>query len=123
MPKSNPFVEFVLESLMPLAQLGGDDVRAKAMFGGWNVSLGGITFGLIVDDVLYLKVDDTNKPDFVRDGLEPFTYDAKGKTMEMSYRRAPDLLEDWEQFEPWVVNALRAARDAKRPKRPAKTKT
>jgi DNA transformation protein and related proteins len=122
MPKSDPFVEFVLESLMPLKQLGNDNLRARAMFGGWNLSLGGVTFGLIADGVLYLKVDDTNKPDFVRNGLEAFTYDAKGKTMEMSYRRAPDFLEDWAQLEPWVAGAIRAAREAKRPKRAAKPK-
>jgi DNA transformation protein len=122
MPKSNPFVEFVLECLAPLTKHGDDDVRARAMFGGWNVSLDGITFGLIVDDVLYLKVDDINKPDFVRDDLEPFTYDAKGKLMEMSYRRAPDLLEDWERFEPWVTGALLAARRAKHAKRPSKAR-
>lgn len=117
MPKSNPFVEFVLESLSELGP-----VKARAMFGGWNVSIDGLTFGLIVDDVLYLKVDDTNKPDFVHQDLEAFTYDARGKRMEMSYRRAPDFLEDWERFEPWAVGAIIAARRSKRPKPSAKAK-
>ncbi len=117
MPKTSPFVEFVLESLNPLGP-----VRAKAMFGGWNVSIDGLTFGLVVAEVLYLKVDALNKPDFVRDDLEAFSYEAGDRRVEMSYRRAPDCLEDWERFEPWATAALEAARRAKRPKVPSKTK-
>ena len=118
MPKTSPYVEFVLESLNPLGP-----VRARAMFGGWNVSIDGLTFGLVVADVLYLKVDALNKPDFLRDDLEAFSYEAGDKCVEMSYRRAPDFLEDWERFELWATAALEAARRAKRPKGSSKVRT
>jgi DNA transformation protein len=118
MPKpKDPFVAFVEETLAPLG-----NVRCRAMFGGWNVALDGVTFGLIADDLLYLKVDATNRPDFERDNLEPFVYLKDGQPMAMSYHRAPDVLDDWERIEPWVVGALEAAHRARANARPKSTR-
>lgn len=111
MAKSSIFVQYILECLNPLGS-----VTARAMFGGYNVALDGLTFGLIADDVLYLKVDMHNLETFTGAGLEPFTFDKQGEAVVMSYRQAPDLLEDWDAFEPWVMGALEAARRAKKPK-------
>ncbi len=78
-------------------------------------------FGLIADDMLYLKVDATNRPDFERDNLEPFVYPKDGQPMAMSDHRAPDVLDDWERIEPWVVGALEAAHRAGAKARPKST--
>ena len=111
MAKSSAFVNYVLECLNPLGS-----VTARAMFGVYNLALDGLTFGMVADDVLYLKVDAQNLKTFSNANLEPFIYDKQGEPMAMSYRQAPDLLEDWSAFEPWVKGALEAGRRAKKPK-------
>ena len=101
-------IEEVLQAVGPV------DVRA--MFGGHGVFLDGVMFGLIADEVLYLKVDDGNRGRFKDAGLDAFIYAARGRSMQLSYHRAPDLLEDWDALEPWVAGALEASRRAKRPR-------
>jgi DNA transformation protein and related proteins len=88
-------------------------VKTRAMFGGHNVSLEGVTFGLIVDNILYLKVDDTNRKSFEDADLVPFSYSKKdGTRTSMSYHQVPDCLDDWQALRPWVEGALAAARRA-----------
>jgi len=96
-------------------------ISVRAMFGGYGVYLDDAMFGLIADDVLYLKVDGENRDAFVAAGLEPFVYAGKHRPMEMSYHRAPEPLEDWDRLAPWVdgaIAAARRARAARRPRRP-----
>ncbi len=111
MAKSSAFVEYILECLNPFG-----NVTARRMFGGRNVALNGLTFGLIFDDVLYLKTDAQTLETFTSANLEPFTFYKQGELVSTSYLQAPDLLEDWDAFEPWVMGALEAARRAKKPK-------
>jgi DNA transformation protein and related proteins len=69
-------------------------VAIKRMFGGGGVFLDGMMFGLVVDDVLFLKADDGNRFMFEAEGMGPFVYAAKGKSVTMSYWRAPERLYD-----------------------------
>jgi DNA transformation protein len=67
-------------------------------------------FALIADDVLYLKADECNRPEFEGAGSEPFTYEAKGRRTIMAYWRAPDdAMESRELMAPWARSALDAA--------------
>jgi DNA transformation protein len=119
-PKSNDFVTYVLDMLAPLGR-----VTSRAMFGGHNVALDGLTFGIIIGDVLFLKTDAENRPAFASLGLEPFSYQKKsGEVTAMSYFAAPDCLDDWDALEPYARGALAAAKRAKvpKPKRPAAKK-
>ena len=111
--RSAEFAGLVEEVLQPAGP-----VRLRAMFGGYGVYLDDAMFGLIADDVLYLKVDDENRPDFEAAGLGPFVYDMNGRLTTMSYHRAPEPVEQWETLEPWVTGAITAARRAKAAKRP-----
>jgi DNA transformation protein and related proteins len=109
MPKQNPFVDHVLELLTPMGE-----VRARAMFGGYGVYRGDLTIGIVVDDTLYLKVDDDNRADFEAVGSGPFVYDMKGKPMTMSYYRAPeDAMDDQDRLCQWAESAYAAAVRAK----------
>lgn len=108
MAARSEFAGLVEDALQPVGP-----VRIRAMFGGFGVFLDDVMFGLIADDVLYLKVDDVNRPDFEAAGLEPFVYRAGGRDTTMSYRRAPDDLESWPRIERWAVGALDAARRAR----------
>jgi len=67
MAVSDSYRVYVLEQLQVVGT-----VTAKAMFGGVGLYRDGMFFGLIDDDTVYLKVDDSNRADFERAGSRPF---------------------------------------------------
>ena len=85
-------------------------VQARAMFGGYGVYLDGLMFGLIAEDVLYFKVDDGNRQEYIDAGSLPFTYEGKSRPVEMSYYRVPDtLMDDPGGIAGWAERAHQAA--------------
>jgi DNA transformation protein len=89
------------------------------MFGGVGIYSGAFFFALIADDVLYFKVDDSNRTDFERRGMGPFRpYGEDGEVMQY-YEVPADLLEDPEQLRTWAEKAVAVARSkrARRPRR------
>lgn len=105
MPVSPDYLAWLCELLAPLGE-----IRSKRMFGGAGLYCDGLFFAIVVDDVLYLKADHESRAQFEREGLEPFSYEAKGKRMVMNYFRAPDeALESPELMRPWGRLALGAA--------------
>ena len=99
------FPDYVLEQLAPF---GG--VTARAMFGGNGLYKGGVMFGLISDGELYFKVDDVNRPDFEAKKSQPFTYEARGRTVALSYWFVPeDVIEDADDLRAWAAKAYDAA--------------
>jgi DNA transformation protein len=85
-------------------------VGAKRMFGGVGLYRGGVMFGLIAGDSLYLKVDDRNAAEYEARGLEPFRYDRSGRMVALSYRETPpELLDDAETLVAWSRAAWDAA--------------
>jgi DNA transformation protein len=110
MTVSQSFRTFVLEQLGRRVQ----SIRGRNMFGGVGIYAGAHFFALIADDSLYLKVDDTNRPDFEARGMDPFRpYGQSGEVMQY-YRVPEDLLEDPETLAQWAEKAIRVARQAKR---------
>src|SRR5438105_9344608 len=85
---SDTFKSFVLDQLEELG-----DVTPRSMFGGVGLYHRGIFFGIVAADVLYLKVDATNRPDYERAGMHPFKpYPNRPGTMQ--YYAVPlDVLE------------------------------
>ncbi|MEO1126036.1 MAG: TfoX/Sxy family protein [Cyanobacteria bacterium J06639_16] len=93
-------------------------VTARAMFGGYGLYVEGIMFALIAYNTLYFKVDDGNRQDFIDADMGPFTYDGKGKPIQMSYYQLPEAVyNDVTQLVSWVEKAHAAARRAKRGKK------
>jgi DNA transformation protein len=87
------------------------------MFGGYGIRCAEFPIALIIDQRLFLKVDDLTKPRFRDAGCEPFVYGEKGKPMEMSYWSAPEAAMDSPGLmQPWAMLALQAAMRAKAPK-------
>jgi DNA transformation protein len=76
------------------------------MFGGHGLYHEGLMFAIVMDQRLYLKADEVNRPEFEALGLAPFTYAMKGRDVALSYWAAPDAIFD----EPSV--AVRWARSA-----------
>ena len=93
------------------------------MFGGHALYIDGLCMALIIQDTLYLKVDDTHRALFERAGCKPFTYTAKNKDVHsLGYFTAPEeAMESPAEMLPWARRALAAA-VAKRAKAPAKKK-
>ena len=96
-------------------------IRSRRMFGGHGVYHDELMFGLVVDDVLYLKADDASSGLFRERGLGCFQYEKGGKRVEMSYYTAPEeIFDDPELARAWALRAFEAALRNKKPGRRAK---
>ena len=103
------FRSFVLDQLEDLG-----NVVPRAMFGGVGLYHRDVFFGIIAGDVLYLKVDDTNRPDYVKAGMGPFKpYPHRPSTMQY-YAVPVDVLESPGDLIAWARKAIAAARHAAR---------
>ncbi len=101
MPLSEEFTAYVLDQL---SAWGG--VSARKMFGGAGLYRDGKMFGLIADDVAYLKVDDSNREGFERAGSGPFKPYPDKPTSMSYYEVPPEVLEDPEAFVEWAERSL-----------------
>jgi len=112
-------VSHCLELLAPLGR-----TSSRRMFGGHALYIDGLCMALIIQDTLYLKVDDTSRPLFEREGCKAFTYDTKhGERHALGYFSAPEAaMESPAEMTPWARRALAAA-VAARAKAPAKKKS
>ncbi len=87
------------------------------MFGGYGIYADDVMFALSTGGDLYLKADRDTQPGFEAEGSEPFSYEAKGRRVVLSYWSVPDrLLDDADEMAIWARMALSTA------KRAAKTK-
>jgi DNA transformation protein len=115
---STEFEEFVRELFAPVAP-----VRVKRMFGGAGVFIEHgpeqVMFALVVNEVIFLKVDDTNRSDFEEEGQGPFVYETKdGKRSVMSYYEIPErFLDEPEELIPWARKAIDVALRNHKPKK------
>jgi DNA transformation protein len=104
MSVSDEYMTYVIDQL----ELVGH-VQARRMFGGAGLYLDGLFFALIADDVLYFKVDDTNRPDFKATGMGPFR-PFPDKPYVMQYYEAPvEVLENKDTLRDWAKKALLVA--------------
>ena len=79
------------------------------MFGGVGIYSGNLFFALLADDILYFKVDDSNRPDFEARDMPPFRpYGEQGEVMQY-YEVPADLLDDPEELRPWAEKSIAAA--------------
>lgn len=102
------FRDFVLDQLAGIA-----DLRARSMFGGVGLYSGEHFFGILAADVLYLKVDDATRDEFVRAGGRPFTPYPDRTASSMAYYSVPiDVLESAPDVAQWARRAIRVARAA-----------
>jgi DNA transformation protein len=99
------FIEHVLETMRPWAP-----VAARRMFGGHGLYRDGLMFALEAFDTLYLKVDPQTEPTFRAAHCEPFVYEGKGRSVQMSYWTAPpECAESASEMAHWCALAWQAA--------------
>jgi len=110
MAPTDGFKDFITDQLA-----GFGPVAIRNMFGGAGIYADGVMFGLLADDVLYLKADETSARAFAAEGMGPFTYEPAGKApVAMSYWEVPPrLLEEPDELAEWAAEAHRIARAGK----------
>ena len=114
MTVSSDFLAYVLDQL---AALNG--VSSRRMFGGAGLYCDELFFALISDDVLYLRVDDSNRADYTARGMAQFKPYADRPHSSMNYYEVPaEVLENAGEL---VVWARRSAAVAMRAPPPTKT--
>ena len=103
------FADFVVEQLD-----GCGPITTKRMFGGVGIYSGDTFFAIIDNDVLYLKVDDSTRPEFERAGSGPFRPygDERGGTMQY-YDVPVAVLEDADALCVWGRKSIAVAIAAK----------
>jgi DNA transformation protein len=125
MVASDGFAEFLRDQLAPLGR-----ITLRRMFGKAGVFCNGVMLGMVAHDTLYLRVDERNRASFGAarrdDGWgPPLTYEKKGATIDLAFRRAPErLLDEPDELVACAAAALAAARRvaARRPPSGARQK-
>lgn len=103
------FVEFLKEVF---AQFGA--IQARKMFGGYGLYFDGVMFGLVADEMLYLKADAAIAHHFEDKGLPQFSYNKGDKLIKMSYYLAPEeIYDDPEAATAWAKRSFEVAYRAK----------
>jgi DNA transformation protein len=106
------YVDFVMEQIAPLGE-----ITSRSMFGGHCLYCDGVVFALIAANVLYLKADGVNQPEFEARGLEPFRPFEDRSGVMRYYAAPPEIFEDPDALKRWVSGAVDAGRRSKKPKK------
>lgn len=100
MAVSDEFLAFVLD------QLSGLEVSYRKMFGGAGLYAEGKVFGLIADETVYLKVNDSNRSFYIDAGSMQFKPFPDKNMLMPYYEIPPSVLEDPDEFCKWAVRSL-----------------
>jgi len=119
MPVSRGFQDFVLDLLGPLAPV------PRRMFSGVGLFHGGVMFGLLARDAMYLRVDELTRERFEQTGSLPFSYRRGTREVSLSayYLVPEDLLDRQDELLQWSRDAVATARRAASNVRPARSRS
>ncbi len=104
MSVSESYLNFVLDQLEDVGT-----ITAKKMFGGAGIYLDGVFFGLIDNDILHFKVDDSNRTDYESARMNPFRPYGENSYAMQYYEVPVEVLEDKEKLRLWADKALAVA--------------
>ncbi len=97
MPVSNDFLEYVLDQLS-----NWNGVYTKKMFGGVGLYFEGLMFGLVYNDIVAFKIDETNKEKYIKAGSDSIKI-FKNKTPLPSFYIVPiTVFENANDFIFWA---------------------
>jgi DNA transformation protein and related proteins len=117
MSVSEGYRTYIIEQLTTLPALS-----TRRMFGGLGLYSGDWFFALIDDDVLYFKVDDANRDDYVSRGMKAFM-PFPGQP-SLGYFQVPvDVIEEAEDLTRWARKSVEVAQRAGLKKIAKKRKT
>ncbi len=105
MPRASEFCDYLMDRLAPLGE-----PSYKFMFGGFGIYVDGLMTGIVVDDVLLMRADEENRPDYEARGIGPFHPYPDKMTSTMPYYTVPDdVFEDQDLFVEWAGRSREAA--------------
>jgi len=106
MVASTEFAAFLRDQLVPLGH-----VTMRRMFGKTGVFCEGVMFGMVTENILYFRVDSQNRATFKEAVSFPsLNYMKNGRTIDLSFWRAPErLFDEQEELIAWARAALAAA--------------
>tara|TARA_B100001741_G_C16470535_1_gene559788 strand:- start:124 stop:471 length:348 start_codon:yes stop_codon:yes gene_type:complete len=91
-----------------------EGISYKRMFGGFGLFKNEISVALILDSGIYMKVNNSNKQDYVNAGSIPFSYVRNGKEIKLSNWLIPyEIMETEELFVEWFNKSYKAAIESK----------
>ena len=106
MSGSDGYRTYIIEQLTTLPALS-----TRRMFGGLGLYSGDWFFALIDDDVLFFKVDDANREDYVSRGMKAFM-PFPGQP-SLGYFQVPvDVIEEAEELTRWAQRSVEVAQRA-----------
>ena len=105
MPVQESYLAYVLEQLAALGSL-----RSNRMFGGIGLYSREIFFGLIDDDTLYFKTDESNIAPYQERRMPRFMPFPDRPEAVLGYHQVPaDVIEDAEQLVDWARKSVEVA--------------
>jgi len=99
------YLDYVLEQLAGL-----EGVRTRRMFGGVGLYCGELFFGLIDDDTLFFKTNESNQAEYVTRNMPRFMPPSDRPLGPMGYHQVPaDIIEDAEALVTWARKSVAVA--------------
>jgi DNA transformation protein len=99
------FLAYVLEQLEALGRL-----RSRRMFGAVGLYSGELFFGIIDDDTVFFKSDDSNSADYKARNMPRFMPFPERPDAVMAYFQVPaDIIEDAELLVAWARKSVEVA--------------
>jgi len=109
MSVSDGYRTYIIEQLAALPALS-----TRRMFGGLGIYSDALFFALIDDDVLFFKVDDANRDDYVSRGMKAFM-PFPGQP-SLGYFQVPaDVIEEAEELTRWARRSVEVAQRKQKP--------
>ncbi|MBB4078854.1 DNA transformation protein [Lewinella aquimaris] len=100
MAVSEDYIAYLYDQLSEI-----DEIRGKKMFGGYGFFQAGKMFAMVGQNTFRLKVDETNKQDFLERGMEPLR--SASKKQVMPYYEVPaEVLEDRPTLVRWARKSI-----------------
>jgi DNA transformation protein len=118
MTMTKAYREYVQAHLAPLVPL-----RVKPMFGEGGVYAEDLLFGLIVNDALYFRVDDTNRADYEALGIAPLVAHWNPTKLMPYYEVPRAVIEDPDRLQDWATKAVAVTARLPKKARPASRRT
>jgi DNA transformation protein len=106
MAARDSFIDFLRDQIAPLGP-----IAPRRMFGATGLFCEGVMFGVVAEDMLYLRVDDHNRAAFKEaESYPPLSYEKQGRVIDLSFWRVPDrLFDEPDDLIDWARAALAAA--------------
>jgi len=84
-------------------------IRTRKMFAGVGIWQDELFFAMIHDDVLAIRLDESDEAEYIRLGFVPNDPSSAGKGRKRYYEVPADIIEDEEVLGDWLAKSLRTA--------------